>query len=1510
MNRLLIQRTAGGRPSKKSQKTASDGSIALHQPAPDASTTSTPALRSNFGSRRTQSIRDQKISQQPSVSHFNAQRSARLAPPEQHPSHASADQPPGYQFGSADEGTGQDSADNSGTLDFLPAVNFDDFHTSLTTDVSSLNPFPNPGDDSSTSLRSAPRPLDPDHKYETRVPLKSAGPPDMRSRIDRSGSFLRRHHSQTKPNTLPRDDSALMQTKDLPGANSPRKRQLPPPNANINILRSPRKSVGPGVMTQDFAFSLHSDLRAGNNSLDDPPSSTFSPTDGTVPTPRNQGGAFPAASAVRQSKTKSLHIPTGSTGEPFGSPFHTPDDTLSSLSGSRSPGRLHLQRTTTTPTSAKRQSVVPNSVHATGLAARTISPTDARRLKRMSVMPHPPPMPFTPPTPQPDTSPFVEQSAASPASIPRKSSTPTSSRTTPEQNRKSYSSGISNSSTTSYNSCLSTTGPVRTSQTFSTSRLPLLKTRHDPLPTDGEVVPPVPAIPKAYESPKTEVDQPFFSGRKSSLPNDSISLNSASTAAEGIPTPSTDSETSFLLRKSSLKKPRSGKAALQTENTFSNLNMNRKTLQPLRLPPMNLLPLSTPTAARIAALYDGPASQNPGSITPPPKAAPKGIPSTPMTASRASFFAKSQPIENPIPVPARLRSSSSHHAFRSEDSLQNGTESSSSTVTDHHDSSGRSAISPFISSSLPKANGHFGYLGQGSSATTNDLRPESRPLKLTGPRLQKGQWAFRADRTRAEQSSPIDTDTESFGTSLRRKLSFTRKRSSSKSQSRAGSEDEAPPKPPKYDNMPPPKLPASATWNGPFMPSASPTLKTNRTVARRKVSNPITPSIEPSRSRTWTVDGTPQTSTLTEYTPASAAPKRTTRSTLEGGAQPPNSMSLKDFLWEAKTIESQLDRDDQQAEDEMKKLASKRKDTENAAKQLDALRRRATAKERISHNHALRTANLNIFERGEIVDYSHVYFCGTNNAKKHVGDLNAEAINFGYDDERGDYNIVTGDHLAYRYEIIDILGKGSFGQVDPQKKHSMVQFTQSFYFRGHLCISTELLGMNLYEFIKCHEFRGFSLKLIRRFAKQLLSSLVLLKGHKIIHCDLKPENILLAHPARSEIKVIDFGSSCMETEKVYTYIQSRFYRSPEVILGMTYGMPIDMWSLGCILAELLTGYPIFPGENEQEQLACIMEVFGPPEKHLIEKSTRKKLFFDSLGKPRLTISSKGKRRRPSSKTIQQALKCEDEAFLDFISRCLRWDPDRRMKPDEAVQHEFITGTKPVAKPLPATTASRTLPQQATTRAHQQATATSNTNSPVKRIASAQAPSSQGSIRPLPDPPATAIKFSAANAASAIRTRDASSSSVSSPSKTTTSYVKRQSTVTGTSATGGSISSVKRAVHSNALGGGGGGAGGGGAQALGVGASGLPRVQTTGQMRSVSGKPDLAVAGAVASLILLPRPKFIDWDEAWGEESTSAFLRRGSFFANHTSMCKTVIDFSTSTGGSDDTEVRKAQMIKY
>lgn len=108
------------------------------------------------------------------------------------------------------------------------------------------------------------------------------------------------------------------------------------------------------------------------------------------------------------------------------------------------------------------------------------------------------------------------------------------------------------------------------------------------------------------------------------------------------------------------------------------------------------------------------------------------------------------------------------------------------------------------------------------------------------------------------------------------------------------------------------------------------------------------------------------------------------------------------------------------------------------------------------------------------------------------------------------------------------------------------------------------------------------------------------------------ENVLLKQRGSSSIKVIDFGSSCYSHQRVYTYIQSRFYRSPEVILGLPYGTPIDMWSLGCILAELYTGYPLFPGEDEIEQLACIMEVLGLPPEHIISHATRRRLFFGKL----------------------------------------------------------------------------------------------------------------------------------------------------------------------------------------------------------------------------------------------------------------------------------------------------------
>ena len=920
----------------------------------------------------------------------------------------------------------------------------------------------------------------------------------------------------------------------------------------------------------------------------------------------------------------------------------------------------------------------------------------------------------------------------------------------------------------------------------------------------------MPAIPKAYESPKGELETPAFPApRKSSLPVDIGALNiSRDSDSDAYDRASATGESSAEY---------AGDRATKTPDsrTRTSTVVGRKGLQSLKLPPLNLLPLGTPMTTKIEALKDREAEER---KTRTPSNQVSKTPSTPMTASKASFWTYRDEDDERAPASAQVRSSTSHFALSSTSTAALRTGSSTSAFESLDTPNGTRNISPYASYTLPKSNSEF----------NNNLRQpvsgDFSKTRLTGPRPQTQSAVFTPAAERLSQiSTPSEPETAAVSSSsLRDRLNVTRVRSSSK----ANLSSEVDTDPAKYDHMPPPKLPASATWNNlSAAPSTSPNLKNSYLKPRRQSS--VSSITKHSGTRKPSVSSD-QSLTL-EPSPSneSAASDQSHQRAAGNYVSPVHRLintARSSAAASPRTADASVDADVVVADEEMRRLGSKRKDFETAAKALDDLRRKAGPKDRVSPTAALEMANLNIFERGEIIDYRDIFFCGTQNAKKHVGDLHSGAANFGYDDDRGDYNIVIGDHLAYRYEVVDVLGKGSFGQVvrcvdhktgalvavkiirnkkrfhqqalievnllrklkdwDPDRRHSVVNFVENFYFRGHLCISTELLGINLYEFIKAHDFRGFSLKLIRRFTKQMLGSLVLLHAKKVIHCDLKPENILLVHPLNSEIRVIDFGSSCFENEKVYTYIQSRFYRSPEVILGMSYGMPIDMWSLGCILAELFTGYPIFPGENEQEQLACIMEVFGPPEKHLIEKSSRKKLFFDSLGKPRLTVSSKGRRRRPSSKDLRQALKCDDEAFLDFITRCLRWDPSRRLSPHDALKHEFITGIKSTARP----------------RMY------ASLNSPSKRGTSSTA-------RPLPEPPATTLKTGPFS-----RNRDPSGNS---PVKGNAG--KRHSTVSGLPPS----SPAKRSSNNPTTSG-----------------TALPRASA----RSISGKPDLAMAAAATSLV--------------------------------------------------------------
>lgn len=159
-----------------------------------------------------------------------------------------------------------------------------------------------------------------------------------------------------------------------------------------------------------------------------------------------------------------------------------------------------------------------------------------------------------------------------------------------------------------------------------------------------------------------------------------------------------------------------------------------------------------------------------------------------------------------------------------------------------------------------------------------------------------------------------------------------------------------------------------------------------------------------------------------------------------------------------------------------------------------------------------------------------------------------------------------------------------------------------------------------------------------RFNIQILQGLLFLKKYNIIHCDLKPENILLKQKNKTGIKIIDLGSGCYEQEQIYTYIQSRFYRAPEIIFGIPYTCAIDMWSLGCILVELFQGYPIFPGEDEFEQVAMMMEVLDVPGAEFIEKGCRTKKFFVDF-KPKIKPNKKGFLRKPGSKNLREVIKC-------------------------------------------------------------------------------------------------------------------------------------------------------------------------------------------------------------------------------------------------------------------------------
>ncbi|CAK7327934.1 unnamed protein product [Dovyalis caffra] len=289
---------------------------------------------------------------------------------------------------------------------------------------------------------------------------------------------------------------------------------------------------------------------------------------------------------------------------------------------------------------------------------------------------------------------------------------------------------------------------------------------------------------------------------------------------------------------------------------------------------------------------------------------------------------------------------------------------------------------------------------------------------------------------------------------------------------------------------------------------------------------------------------------------------------------------------------------------------------------------------------------------------------------------------------------------------------------DPGDKYHLLRLYDYFYYREHLLIVCELLKANLYEFHKFNRESGgevyFTMPRLQSITTQCLEALQFLHGLGLIHCDLKPENILVKSYSRCEVKVIDLGSSCFETDHLCSYVQSRSYRAPEVILGLPYDKKIDVWSLGCILAELCTGNKIgkkngigadmqvlFQNDSPATLLARVIGIIGPinqsmlakgrdtykyfTKNHMLYERNQSFLVEDSkqfsydhgcFDMELLLQNCKDTSRLeyliPKKTSLRHRLPMGDQGFIDFVSHLLEVNPKKRPSALEALKHPWLS----------------------------------------------------------------------------------------------------------------------------------------------------------------------------------------------------------------------------------------------
>ncbi|GLI65433.1 hypothetical protein VaNZ11_008797 [Volvox africanus] len=244
---------------------------------------------------------------------------------------------------------------------------------------------------------------------------------------------------------------------------------------------------------------------------------------------------------------------------------------------------------------------------------------------------------------------------------------------------------------------------------------------------------------------------------------------------------------------------------------------------------------------------------------------------------------------------------------------------------------------------------------------------------------------------------------------------------------------------------------------------------------------------------------------------------------------------------------------------------------------------------------------------------------------------------------------------------------------DPHDQHHIARLYDYFYHMGHLFLVVELLGGNLFD-TQCYDPSYFTAGRMQSIAKQVLQALSFLHSNHVIHADVKPENVLVKNYSKCSVKLIDLGCSIYNSEtNMSHYVQSRSYRAPEVMLGLPYDGRIDIWSLGCVMAELATGSVLFPNVSEAAMMARMVGMLGQFPPYMLKQGQYAGAFFTRSGHVYERNGETGlfELLAPKRTTLQARVPAADRGMLHFIRHLLVPDPSKRPTAAQALKHPWL-----------------------------------------------------------------------------------------------------------------------------------------------------------------------------------------------------------------------------------------------